>query len=106
VNGNKLNGSIPSGYRDNNEKGWYYRGKLCNVAALVASSSFAHAIFLFVEEINLSNNNFTGPFPVFLGDLEHLGKLNDIFVVEVHKRETLTHLRFLFQSQPSSKKLS
>jgi hypothetical protein len=26
------------------------------------------------EEINLSNNNFAGPFPQFLGNLEYLGE--------------------------------
>jgi len=103
---NKLGGSIPSDFLGSGVTGaygWEYLGKLCYVAALIASCSFSHAMFLFVEEINLSNNDFTGPFPVFLGGLEHLGKLNDIFVVEVHNRETLTRLRFLRQSQPLSK---
>lgn len=34
-----------------------------------------HISHFLIEEINLSNNNFTGPFPLFLGELRYLGKL-------------------------------
>lgn len=31
--------------------------------------------FTFIEHIDLSRNDFTGTFPLFLGDLRYLGKL-------------------------------
>jgi hypothetical protein len=74
INGNNFGGSIPEEFSS-----WQFLRKY-SVLSLLAeqrrgSDCLRRHAFTFIEHIDLSRNDFTGSFPLFLGDLRYLGKL-------------------------------